>query len=107
MGEKQEHCPLSPICSSDVTSFDGAGLYVSTERINDHANNFLILGFEVKGSLAKSKSRTRIQSFYPSGMFFDYSVFYELEKNTIIGIGKLEFVFHLFISGVRFGDRIL
>lgn len=46
----------------------------------------MIGGLRTEGTF--QKSRNRVQTVYPSGVFFDYAVFYELEKNTIIGLGN-------------------
>ena len=65
--------------------YDGAELYLRADRLSDKSNSFMIGGIRAEGKY--QKSRHRVQTIYPSGIFFDYAVFYQLEKNTIIGLG--------------------
>ena len=86
--KKVTSAPLQPFVI--IASFDSRALidvdvlYLSTKRLAPFTSHLLMVGLQLKGHVGK----TRSWDIIIEGLIINHTIFYELEKNTVIALGK-------------------
>ena len=59
-------------------------LYLSSKRLAPHTSNLLMVGLQLKGHFGRDRSWDLVIE----GIIINHTEFYELETNTVVGLGN-------------------